>query len=143
MNHPNTSNGDRALDLTDRASASPSDVPASESQIKVLVDTFYDEVRKDDLLGPVFTRQVKDWSVHLPKMYDFWSTVVLRTGRYTGRPFEAHQVIPGLTRAHFERWLELWGRVVTRTLPAESRPAFLDPAKRMAGSISSRVLARP
>ena len=38
-------------------------------------------MREDDLLRPVFEEHVADWSVHLPKMYDFWSSVVLHTGQ--------------------------------------------------------------
>ncbi|MFT5422277.1 MAG: hemoglobin [Phycisphaerales bacterium] len=145
-NSSTPSGGDLPLQLTDPASDLASvgheSQIVTESEIRTLVDTFYEEVREDSLLGPVFAEQVGDWSAHLPKMYDFWSTVVLRTGRYSGRPLEAHEVIPGLTSAHFARWLELWGRVVAQTIPAAAQPGFLAPAQRMAGTIESRVLGR-
>lgn len=123
-------------------SAAPNDA-ISESEIRVLVDSFYDAVRQDDLLGPVFAQHVQDWSLHLPKMYDFWSTVVRRTGRYAGRPFEAHQAIPGLTSAHFDRWLALWEATVSRVFAfprAHAREAFVVAARRMAASMSARLL---
>jgi hemoglobin len=90
--------------------------------IRTLVDTFYEGVRDDPMLGPIFARHVADWSLHLPKMYDFWSTVVLRTGRYAGRPLDAHQRLPGLTAAHFARWLDLWRHTVARVVPEAARP---------------------
>lgn len=137
----------RALPLTEPGGSGGADVAAgaavSEADIRALVDSFYDAVRRDDLLGPVFARHVKDWSLHLPKMHDFWSTVVRRTGRYAGRPFEAHQPIPGLTPAHFDRWLMLWEATVSRVLASSgvaAREAFIVAARRMAASMSVRLL---
>ena len=106
-----------------------------------LVDSFYDRVRADDLLGPIFDTVARtDWAVHLPKMYDFWSTVVLRTGRYAGRPLDAHQRLPGLTAAHFARWLDLWRHTVARVVPEAARHSFVIPAERMAANMSAALL---
>jgi hemoglobin len=122
---------------------SPPDAPdphIDEAMIRTLVDTFYEGVRDDPMLGPIFGRHVADWSLHLPKMYDFWSTVVLRTGRYAGRPLDAHQRLPGLTAAHFARWLDLWRDTVARVVPEASRPSFVVPAERMAANMSTVLL---
>ncbi len=141
MVHPDgPTNPARQLPLTEPARSDATDRPIDESMIRTLVDTFYDSVRGDDLLGPIFARHVADWSLHLPKMYTFWSTVVLRTGRYAGRPLEAHQRLPGLTQAHFDRWIALWTQTVARVVPAPSRDAFVVPASRMASSMSSVLL---
>ena len=106
-----------------------------------LVDSFYDRVRADDLLGPIFDTVARtDWAVHLPKMYDFWSTVVLRTRRYAGRPLDAHQRLPGLTAAHFARWLDLWRHTVARVVPEAARHSFVIPAERMAANMSAALL---
>lgn len=130
----------RQLPITEPVGLGTPDTPIDEATIRTLVDTFYDTVRSDDLLGPVFARHVADWSMHLPKMYAFWSTVVLRSGRYAGRPLEAHQRLPGLTQAHFDRWITLWAQTVARVVPATSRDAFVLPASRMAASMSSVIL---
>ncbi|MBL8763807.1 MAG: group III truncated hemoglobin [Phycisphaerae bacterium] len=130
----------RQLPLT--ASIRP-DAPApliDEAMIRTLVDTFYEDVRDDPTLGPIFARHVADWSLHLPKMYDFWSTVVLRTGRYAGRPFESHQRLPGLTAEDFARWLDLWRHTVARVAPEAARAAFTVPAERMAANMSAALL---
>lgn len=132
---------DRPLALTEPAAGLPGEL-VSEAEIRVLVDSFYEAVRRDEVLGPIFAKRVKDWSVHLPKMYDFWSTVVRRTGRYSGRPFETHQAIVELTPAHFERWLSLWEATVRRVFPAarhEVIGAFTIAARRMAASMSARL----
>lgn len=138
----NNPNADHSLPLTDRAVKACSDGLISELMIRNLVDSFYEVVRGDDLLGPVFCRHVEDWSVHLPKMYDFWSTVVLHSGRYAGRPLETHGRIPELTHAHFDRWIELWDEVVARVLPASAQAAFTVPARRMAFSMASQLIGK-
>ena len=41
--------------------------------IKLLVDTFYDNIRKDELLAPIFNDKIEDrWPEHLEKMYRFF-----------------------------------------------------------------------
>lgn len=90
----------------------------SEKQIRRMVDTFYARVREDDLLGPVFDERIgSGWSAHLDRMVDFWSTVLLASGRYRGDPIEAHRRIPDLQAAHFDRWLELFRPVVHEIYP--------------------------
>ncbi|MBL9030094.1 MAG: group III truncated hemoglobin [Phycisphaerae bacterium] len=130
----------RQLPLTEPVGSGAPATMIDEAMIRSLVDTFYSTIREDELLGPIFARHVADWSLHLPKMYAFWSTVVLRTGRYSGRPLEAHQRLPGLTQAHFARWISLWTQTVARVVPAPSREAFVVPATRMASSMSSVLL---
>ena len=111
-----------------------------EALIRRLVDAFYERVREDELLGPVFDAHVQDWSRHLAKMYDFWSSMVLRTGRYSGRPIMAHMKIEGLTGRHFERWLALWGETVERIAPAAARAPFIDAAERMGKAMREQVV---
>jgi hemoglobin len=127
------------LPLTEAPARSIIEGAVSEADIRALVDAFYATVRDDDLLGKVFDHHVEDWSVHLPKMYDFWSTVALHSGRYSGRPLETHARLPELSRAHFARWLALWELTVDRTIAAPARGVFVIAAQRMAASMSSRL----
>jgi truncated hemoglobin YjbI len=48
----------------------------------MLVQRFYDRVRVDEVLGPIFATRIKDWEPHLERMWAFWSSVALMTGRY-------------------------------------------------------------
>ena len=132
---------DRALPLTDHTAETTAGAAVDESTIRSLVDGFYEEIRADATLGPIFARHVADWTAHLPKMYDFWSTVILHTGRYSGRPIIAHAQLPDLTHEHFARWLELWRAAVARFVPAPARSAFVIAAERMARSMASRLVA--
>lgn len=80
--------------------------------IKVLVDTFYGTVQKDDLIGPIFNEKLDGrWSEHLAKMYTFWQTILLDEYTYSGRPFPPHAQLP-IEKEHFERWLTLFNQTV-------------------------------
>ena len=100
-----------------------------------LVHAFYDRIRADEVLGPVFSREITDWAPHLAKMCDFWSSVVLMTKRYDGRPVPAHVKIEGLDHAHFERWLAMFGDTAREVCPAEAAALFIDRAGRIAQSL--------
>ena len=79
---------------------------------KVLVDNFYDKVRKDPLIGPIFDEIIRDkWPEHLEKMYRFWQTVLLEDPTYFGSPFPPHANLP-IDWHHFEKWLELFNHTI-------------------------------
>ncbi|HEX8659206.1 MAG TPA: group III truncated hemoglobin, partial [Hymenobacter sp.] len=60
------------------------------------------------LLAPVFNEFAQvNWPAHLPRMYDFWSSILLHTARYRGQPFLKHVPLP-IAAEHFERWLTLF-----------------------------------
>jgi hemoglobin len=69
-----------------------------------LLTDFYARVERDELLAPYFA--AVDMAEHMPRIADFWSTMIFHTGRYSGNAFRPHLAMPGLTAAHFARWLE-------------------------------------
>jgi hemoglobin len=76
--------------------------------IKILVNAFYEKIKKDDLIGPIFIHHVNnDWPEHLDKMYRFWQTVLLGEATYFGSPFPPHTKM-NIDHRHFNRWLELF-----------------------------------
>lgn len=80
--------------------------------IQLLVNTFYERVGKDDLIGPIFNEKLEGkWQPHLEKMYQFWQTVLLEEHTYSGRPFPPHAKLPVDTN-HFERWKVLFNTTV-------------------------------
>jgi len=104
-----------------------------EQQIKELVDCFYSRVRRDELLGPVFTDAIGDnWEEHLATMSDFWSAVVLASRRYKGNPMLSHIALPRLRRDHFERWLSYWRASATELFEEEQARLFVEKADFMA-----------
>lgn len=76
--------------------------------IKLLVDTFYTKVQKDDLIGPIFNEKIgNQWPEHLARMYRFWQTILLEEHTYSGSPFPPHAHLP-IGKEHFSRWMELF-----------------------------------
>lgn len=76
--------------------------------VKLLVNSFYDKIRTNELLGPIFNGIIQDrWPVHLEKMYRFWQTVLLEEHTYFGSPFVPHAKLQ-VNQQHFDTWLELW-----------------------------------
>jgi len=87
--------------------------------IKLLVDTFYQQVREDELLSPIFNGIIKDrWPEHLEKMYRFWQTVLLQEHTYFGSPFPPHAKLP-VEQLHFDTWLKLWRSTVDANFEGE------------------------
>jgi len=84
----------------------------SEADVKLLVNTFYDKVRKDEILAPVFEPIIKDnWEMHLSRMTDFWSTLLLYTKKYKDDPMPKHLPLP-IGKDHFDRWLLLFNLTI-------------------------------
>lgn len=76
--------------------------------IKLLVDTFYSKVQKDDFIGPIFNEKIGSrWPEHLEKMYRFWQSILLDVNSYSGSPFPPHKQLP-VQKEHFERWMGIF-----------------------------------
>lgn len=108
----------------------------TEESIRILVDTFYVAVRKDEVLGPVFENALQGrWSTHMPRMVDFWSTILLSTGKFQGNVYEKHMALKGIEKEHFVRWLSLFKMVVTHLYGDDATIKILQTADRIAGSL--------
>lgn len=105
-----------------------------EAMIAALVERFYARVRADPLLGPVFEAHIANWTPHLERMRDFWSSVALTTGRYHGRPMDKHLALP-IDAGHFDRWLSIFADTADDLCPAQAAAIFKDRAHRIAGSL--------
>lgn len=105
-----------------------------EAMIARLVDAFYDRVRVDPLIGPVFAERIADWGPHLEQMRLFWSSVALMSGVYHGRPMPKHLPLPVDAR-HFDRWLELFEATAAEVCPPAAAAHFIERARRIAESL--------
>lgn len=109
-----------------------------EAILTQLVHGFYDKVREDPVLGPVFEARIDDWEPHLEKMVAFWSSVALMTGRYHGAPVPKHAGLP-VTWAHFERWLHLFRETAREVCPPAGATHVIERAERIARSLHLAV----
>ncbi len=116
----------------------------SEDEIRRLVDAFYVKVRADPELAPIFNRAIPgDWGPHLATMRDFWSSVMLTSGRYKGNPVATHLRIDGMESQLFDRWLELFGKTCGELFNDSVAKAFHAKAMRIAESLKLALFYRP
>lgn len=108
------------------------------ASIEALVATFYARAREDTLLGPIFAEVVHDWEHHIAQIAQFWSSVILKTGSYAGRPLPPHLRL-NLQGQHFDRWLELFEQTAREIFPVEAAIIFIDRARRIADSFEMAI----
>lgn len=112
----------------------------TEQDIARLVPRFYNRVRADAVLGPIFNGAIDDWPHHLGKLEAFWSSIMLTSGRYKGQPMVAHlRHAEHMTQENFDRWLSLWAEVTAETLGPDAAAAFQEKAQRIAESLQLGV----
>ena len=113
-----------------------------ERLIRAVVERFYRRVRRDAILGPIFERAVADWPEDLQRLTDFWSSLSLMSGRYKGKPFEAHLPLPRLGNEHFAIWLGLFDQTLGELCTPEQALVFRLGARRVAESLSLGLAIR-
>ncbi|MEM9594843.1 MAG: group III truncated hemoglobin [Acidobacteriota bacterium] len=113
-----------------------------EATLEALVRGFYTRVQGDPLLAPVFGPKLEGhWDEHMATMVDFWSSVLLATGRYRGRPLAIHGELGEITPAMWDRWLQLFGATAESLCPPPMAELIVSRARQIAGHLS-RGLAR-
>lgn len=104
----------------------------TRDDVVLLVNTFYQRVREDNLIGPIFEERIKgNWEPHLNTMHDFWYTLLFGKEAYRGNPFAKHIGLP-VDASHFERWLLLFNTVLDELFEGAKK----EEAKKKAGSIA-------
>ena len=131
----------RIIALVDR----PSEIGRlSDEAIRHLVDVFYAKIRADSELGPIFERAIPgDWGSHLATMHDFWSSIMLTTGRYHGNPVAIHLRVEGIEPRLFARWLALFDETCRELFDDDVAEAFRAKAERIAESLKLALFYRP
>ena len=114
-----------------------------EGSLAGLVDRFYDKVRADPALGPVFNAAVHDWPAHKQLLTSFWSSVALGTRSYRGNPMAVHRAQPGISAAHFTRWLQLWRETTAEMFAPEAARTLQAYAERIGESLQYGLGLRP
>ena len=120
-------------------SASGSDL--RDDDLHELLTAFYAAVEDDRLLAPYFAPL--DMVVHIPRIADFWSTMLFQTGRYSGNAFAPHARMPGLTAEHFAHWVATFERTVDAGFAGPSAERAKDLAHRVAYSMQVRLGIHP
>lgn len=108
----------------------------NQEDIVRLVDRFYDKVRGDSLLSPVFSHV--DWPAHLPRMYSFWASLLLGDRSYQGNPMLKHLRLP-IREEHFDRWMQLFTETMEAEFDGPTADEALDRAKSIAQLFRHRM----
>ena len=115
----------------------------TQSDIVRLVDAFYERVRDDDVLAPIFNDVAEvDWGAHLPKMYAFWASILFGTAGFKGNPMAVHRALAqrvGLTHVEFDRWLMLFRRTVDALFAGPRAEDAKDRAARIAITMQHHI----
>ncbi len=111
----------------------------SEEHVRLLVFTFYDAVRQDRMLGPVFNGVLEGrWDEHLEKLCNFWNAVLFGREGYSGRPFPPHAAL-AIGKEHFERWLQIFVHTVDCNFKGEKAEEAKWRADKMATLFLSKI----
>ncbi len=125
---------------------SAADGTVSDADITRLVERFYTRVRGDAVLGPVFAAAIGEtdeaWAAHRARLRDFWSSVMLTSGRYHGDPFSVHLRLPDLAPPMFDHWLALFGETCAELFEPDTAAAFRRRAERIARSLRIGLFER-
>jgi hemoglobin len=109
--------------------------------IRRLIDAFYALVRQDELLGPVFAARIPDghWPTHLDTMTRFWTAALLgQSAGYRGNPGAKHMYLP-IEKAHFTRWLALFGQTVDALFEGENAAEMKVRALKMGEMFQAKI----
>jgi hemoglobin len=111
-----------------------------------IVNTFYDKVKQDQVIGHFFNSVMKvDWNKHLPKMYNFWDNVVFYTNNYTGNPMQVHKNIHGLnafSAADFKQWYQLFAATVDELFEGEKAELIKQRALSVATIMQIKIVSK-
>ena len=115
----------------------------TEREVTQMVHDFYADVRRDEVLGPIFNSAISEWPGHLEKLTAFWSSVMLTSGRYKGQPVPAHlKHREAMTAANFARWLGLWCEVTSEMMQPPAAAELQAKAERIAESLQLALFFR-
>jgi hemoglobin len=117
---------------------------ATRKDIELLVKTFYERVKTDALIGPVFTDIARvNWEKHLPVMCDFWENALLYSGNYQGNPMDLHKhlhrVMP-LQLEHFQQWNQLFISTVDDLFSGEKALLAKQRALKISAILQAEIL---
>jgi len=116
----------------------------NETDVELLVRTFYGTVRQDELLGPIFNGIITDWESHFEHLIRFWVSNLFFTKTYHGDPMQKHiEVDEGpfgtINEVHFGVWLNLWYQTIDELFAGEVAQRAKNRARNMSTFIHLKV----
>jgi len=113
-----------------------------DGYVDAMVERFYAQVQRDELLGPVFASHIGSWPDHLAHMKRFWRSVLFSSGEFRGNPMLKHLMIAGLTEEMFERWLALFREILEDIGRKDAAELVHSRARKIANSLLAAIEAQ-
>ena len=116
----------------------------NREDVFLLINRFYQQIRKDDVLGPIFNNAIGGyWEEHLEHLTDFWETNLFGVVSFKGNPVQKHQEVAiknkhSITAEHFGIWLQYWFNTIDNMFTGDKA----DTAKRRAQKMSTFLLIK-
>ena len=109
----------------------------TEPLVREVILSFYEKVRVDEVLGPVFTEAIgNDWSAHIGRIILFWLTATRLSRGYDSTGFlPAHLRNRSIRSDQLPRWLQLFRDTAREHCSPEASSVLIDIAERMAETI--------
>ena len=118
---------------------------SSRADLEWIAESFYTKAMHDDQIGYIFTDVAKlDLSLHIPKIVDFWESVLFGVAKYQGNPVRQHVLLNQLSplrKEHFEQWLVLWNQTINSRFVGEKADEILSKAKMMGDLMLYKIAA--
>lgn len=116
----------------------------SRADVALLVQTFYGKIRRDAVLGPIFSAIITDWESHLELLTDFWESQLFLKRTYLGNPVAAHQQADAqlghsITPEHFGLWLNLWFETLDEGFEGETAWIAKNRAQKMSTMLYLKI----
>ncbi|NQY06686.1 MAG: group III truncated hemoglobin [Flavobacteriaceae bacterium] len=108
----------------------------NRDDVYLLVTSFYCEVRKDEVLGPIFNSLINDWKHHFDHLTDFWESQLFMVNTFKGNPLKKHQQVDEqaggvITELHFGIWLNHWYQTLDKLFSGEKTQLAKNRARNM------------
>lgn len=68
-------------------------------------------------------------------MYNFWSSIMLSSGKYKGNPMQKHKNLSSFSEDKFEIWLELFSQTALEIFEKETAQLFIEKSQTIARSL--------
>jgi hemoglobin len=111
----------------------------NREDLLILLTAFYDKVRRDEKIGAFFNDIVEiNWDEHIPRIADFWDTILFDKTNFKGNPMIKHMGISDKKRMeqeHFDRWIELFHETINELFAGQTA----EKAKVRAVSIATMI----
>jgi hemoglobin len=111
-------------------------------QIDDVVAVFYEKVRKDQTLGPVFANHVSQWPEHEEKIAGFWRNAICHERKFDGNPQATHMAAGDIKAEHFAVWLAIFDETLTQELPAQTAASWSALAHRIGRAFKMSIESR-